>query len=92
MEQRATNRKINNCLLSSGKTLTAIGGPYIKHHGTITIPCSYKEEITRASFCVTDIPGPAIINLQTSTDLMLIIFNFSYHENVTTPRNYKKKK
>ena len=79
-------------LLPSDITLTSSGGSQIKHHGTITIPCSYKGEITRASFCVTDIPGPAIIDLQTSTDLMLIIFNFSYHENVTTPRNYKKKK
>ena len=63
-------------LLPSDIALTSSGGSQIKHHGTITIPSSYKGEITRASFYVTDIAGPAIIDLQTSPDLILIIFNF----------------
>ena len=66
----------------------ASGGSQIKHHDTIFIACSYKEEIAWASFYVTDIPGPAIIGPQTSTDLKLFIFNFYF----TTPCNDKKKK
>ena len=79
-------------LLPSDITLTTSGGSQIKQHDTITIACCYKGEIALASFYVTDIPGPVIIALQTSTDLKLFIFNFSNHENFTTPCNDKKKK
>ena len=62
------------------------GGSQITHHGTIAITCSYKRESTRVSFrSVTEILGPAIIGLQSSTDLKLFICNFTIHENVTHP-------
>ena len=62
-------------LLSSNVVLTAYGGSQIKHHGIVTIPCTYRKESTLAPFYVTDIPGPAIIGLPTSTDLNLLQFN-----------------
>ena len=62
-------------LLSSNVVLTAYGGSQIKHHGIVTIPCTYGKESTLAPFYVTDIPGPAIIGLPTSTDLNLLQFN-----------------
>ena len=74
-------------LSSSDVTLTAYGGSQIKHHGTVTIPCSYKGEHARISSYVTDTPGPAIIGLPTSTVLKLVTLNFSIEENVPTPRN-----
>ena len=64
-----------NALLSSNVVLTAYGGLQIKHHGIVTIPCTYGKECTLAPFYVTDIPGPAIIGLPTSTDLNLLQFN-----------------
>ena len=64
-----------NALLSSNVVLTAYGGSQIKHHGIVTIPCTYGKENTLAPFYVTDIPGPAIIGLPTSTDLNLVQFN-----------------
>ena len=64
-----------NSLLSSNVVLTAYGGSQIKHHGIVTIPCTYGKESTLAPFYVTDIPGPAIIGLSTSTDLNLLQFN-----------------
>ena len=69
--------------LHSDITLTGHGGSQITHRGTIAITCSYKRESTRVSFYVTEIPGPAIIGLQSSTDLKLYICNFTIHENVT---------
>ena len=66
-------------------TLTVYGGSQITHPGTIAITCSYKRESSRVSFYVTEILGPAIIGLQSSTDLKLFISNFTIHENVTTP-------
>jgi len=72
---------------SSDVILTAYGGSKIKHHGTVTILCSYKGENARASFYVTDTLGPAIIGLPTSTDLKLLTLNFSIEENDPTPRN-----
>ena len=74
-------------LSSPDVTLTAYGGSQIKHHGTVTIPCSYKGEHARASFYVTDTPSPAIIALLTSTDLKLLTLHFSIEENVPTPSN-----
>ena len=71
-------------LLHSDITLTVYGGSQITHRGTIAITCYYKRESTRVSFYVTEIPGPAIIGLQTSTDLKLFICNFTIRENVTT--------
>ena len=68
-------------LLHSDITLTVYGGSQIMHRGTIAITCSYKRESTRVSFYVTEIPGPAIIGLQSSTALKL----FTIHENVTHP-------
>ena len=62
-------------LLSSNVVLTAYGGSQIKHHGIVTIPCTYGKESTLAPFYVTDIPGPAIIGLPTSTALNLLQFN-----------------
>ena len=73
-------------LSPSDVTLTSYGGSRIKHHGTVTIPCSYKGESTRASFYVTDTPGPAIIGLPTSSDLKLLTVNFSIQKNVPAPR------
>ena len=73
-------------LSPSDVILTAYGGSQIKHHGTVTIPCSYRGENARASFYVTDTPGPAIIGLPTSTDLKLLPLNFSIEENDPTPR------
>ena len=64
-----------NALLPSNVVLTAYGGSQIKHHGIVTIPCTYGKENTLAPFYVTDIPGPAIIGLPTSTDLNLVQFN-----------------
>jgi len=64
-----------NALLSSNVVLTAYGGSQIKHHGIVTIPCTYGRESTLAPFYVTNIPGPAIIGLPTSTDLNLLQFN-----------------
>ena len=72
---------------SADVILTAYCGAQIKHHGTVTIPCSYKGENARASFYVTDTPGPAIIGLPTSTDLKLLTLNFCIEENDPTPRN-----
>ena len=72
---------------SSDVILTAYGGSQIKHHATVTIPCSYKGEKARAFFYVTDTPGPAIIGLLTSTDLKLLTLNFSVEENDPAPRN-----
>ena len=73
---------------SSDVILTAYGGSQIKHHATVTIPCSYKGEKARAFFYVTDTPGPAIIGLLTSTDLKLLTLNFSVEENdPTSPNN-----
>ena len=72
-------------LLHSDITLTVHGGSQIMHRGTIAITCSYKRESTRVSFYVTEIPGPAIIGLQSSTALKLFICNFTIHENVTHP-------
>ena len=57
---------------SSNVILTAYGDSQIKHHSTVTIPCSYKGEHARASFYDTDTPGPAITGLPTSTDLKLL--------------------
>ena len=74
-------------LSSSDVILTAYGGSQIKHHVTVTIPCSYKGEKARASFYVTDNLGPAIIGLPTSTDLKLLTLNLSIEENDPTPRN-----
>ena len=74
-------------LSSADVILTAYGGAQIKHHGTVTIPCSYKGENARASFYVTDTPGSAIIGLPTSTDLKLLTLNFCIEENDPTPRN-----
>ena len=74
-------------LSSADVILTAYGGAQIKHHGTVTIPCSYKGGNARASFYVTDTPGPAIIGLPTSTDLKLLTLNLSIEENDPTPRN-----
>ena len=74
-------------LSSPDVILTAYGGSQIKHHVTVTIPCSYKGENARASFYVTDNPGPAIIGLPTSTDLKLLTLNLSIEENDPTPRN-----
>ena len=62
-------------LLSSNVVLTAYGGSQIKHHGIVTIPCTYGKESTLTPFYVTDIPGPAIIGLPTSTALNLLQFN-----------------
>ena len=63
-------------LLSSNVVLTAYGGSQIKHHGIdVTIPCTYGKESTLAPFYVTDIPGPAIIGLPTSTEMNLLQFN-----------------
>ena len=72
-------------LLHSDITLTVHGGSQIMHRGTIAITCSYKRESTRVSFYVTEIPGPAIVGLQSSTALKLFICNFTIHENVTHP-------
>ena len=74
-------------LSSSDVILTAYGGAQIKHQGTVTIPCSYKGENARASFYVTDTPGPAIIGLPTSIDLKLLTLNLCIEENDPTPRN-----
>ena len=70
-------------LLYSDITLTVHAGSQITH--TIAITCSYKRKSTRVSFYVTEIPGPAIIGLQSSTDLKLLICNFTIHENETHP-------
>jgi len=64
-----------NALLSSNVVLTTYEGLQIKHHGIVTIPCTYGKESTLAPFYVSDIPGPAIIGLPTSTDLNLLQFN-----------------
>ena len=64
-----------NALSPSNVVLTAYGGSRIKHHGVVTIPCSYRGENSTASFYVTDTPGPAILGLPTSTDLKLLKFN-----------------
>ena len=64
-----------NALLSSNVVLTAYGGSQIKHHGIVNIPCTYGKDGTLAPFYVTDIPGPAIIGLPTSTDLNLLQSN-----------------
>ena len=67
-------------LSPSDVALSAYGSSQIKHRSSITIPCSYKWESTRALFYVTDIAGPAIIDLPTSTNLKLLSFNnFSIH-------------
>ena len=58
---------------SADVILTAYCGAQIKHHGTVTIPCSYL------------VPGPAIIGLPTSTDLKLLTLNFCIEENDPTP-------
>ena len=60
-------------LLHSDITLIVYGGSQITHRGTIAITCSYKRESSRVSFYVTEILGPAIIGLQSSTDLTLFI-------------------
>ena len=74
---------------SSDVILTAYGGSQIKHHVTVTIPCSYKGENARASFYVTDTPGPAIIGLPTSTDLKLLTLNFCIEQKGPhTPQQY----
>ncbi|KAL9967831.1 hypothetical protein ACROYT_G026128 [Oculina patagonica] len=64
-----------NALSPSNVVLTAYGGSRINHHGIVTIPCSYGDENSTASFYVTDTPGPAILGLPTSTDLNLLKFN-----------------
>ena len=64
-----------NALLSSNVVLTTYEGLQIKHHGIVTIPCTYGKESTLAPFYVSDIPGPVIIGLPTSTDLNLLQFN-----------------
>ena len=61
-------------LLHSDITLTAYGGSQITYRGTIAITCPYKRESTRVSFYVTENLGPAIIGLQSSTDLKLFIY------------------
>ena len=74
-------------LLHSDITLTVYGGSQITHRGTIAITCSYKRESTRVSFYVTEIPGPAIIGLQTSTDLKLFMLcNYSRKRDHTLHR------
>lgn len=65
---------IPNALLPSNFVVTAYRGSQVKHHGTVTMPCTYEKESTLAPFYVTDIPGPAIISLPTSTDLNLLQF------------------
>ena len=74
-------------LSSSDVILTAYGGSQIKHHITVTIPCSYKGENTWASFYVTDTPGPAIRGLPTSADLKLLTLNLSIEKNDPIPHN-----
>ncbi|KAL9956099.1 hypothetical protein ACROYT_G037526 [Oculina patagonica] len=64
-----------NALSPSNVVLTAYGGSRINHHGIVTIPCSYGDENSTASFYVTDTPGPAILGLPTSPDLNLLKFN-----------------
>ena len=72
-------------LLHSDITLIVYGGSQITHRGTIARTCSSKRESSKVSFYVTEILGPAFIGLQSSTDLKLFIYNFTIHENVTTP-------
>ena len=79
-------------LSSSDVILTAYGGSRIKHHGIVTIPCSYKGENTLAPFYVSDTPGPAIIGLPTFTDLKLLTLNLSIEESDPTPRDSKVSK
>ena len=70
-------------------------GSQIKLHGIIAIPTFYKElqrEITGASFHVTDIPSPAIIGRQTSSDLKLFTFNFSIMKALPRPTTIRRKK
>ena len=64
-----------NVLLPSTVVLAAYRGSQIKQHGIVNIPCTYGKESTLAPFYVTDIPGPAIIDLPTSSDLNLLQFN-----------------
>ncbi|KAL9964120.1 hypothetical protein ACROYT_G027704 [Oculina patagonica] len=64
-----------NALSPSNVVLTAYGGSRINHHVIVSIPCSYGDENSTASFYVTDTPGPAILGLPTSTDLNLLKFN-----------------
>ena len=67
-------------ILHSDITLTVYGGSQITHRGTITLTCSYKRESTRVSFYVKEILGPAIIGLQSSTDLKVFLSNLTIHE------------
>ena len=70
------NNKLKpNALLSLNAVLTTYGGSQIKHHGMVSIPCTYGKESTLAPFYITDIPGPAIIGLPTPADLNLLQFS-----------------
>ncbi|KAK3709526.1 hypothetical protein QZH41_006764 [Actinostola sp. cb2023] len=67
-------------LQQSNTVLIAYGGTQIKHRGTVTIPCSVRDKKVAATIYVTDTPGPAILGLQTATELNLLKLNLEVKE------------
>ena len=60
----------------SGDILTAYNGSSIKHYGTITMPCRYKDgNWSDATFYIVEMPGPVIFGLPTGIVLNLLQMN-----------------
>ena len=72
-------------LAKSTTILTAYGGTRIQHHGTVKIPCKFKDNETTTTFYVTDAPGNAILGLPTCKKLQLIKLEYKYK--YKTPRS-----
>ena len=64
--------------------LTAYNGTNIKCHGTIDIPCRFKDsrwENTR--FFIVDVSGPAVIGLPSCESLKIVTMHCSVHQSET---------
>ena len=60
----------------SGDGLTMYDGSSIKHYGTITMPCRYKDSNwSDATFYITETPGPIIFGIPTGIVLNLLQMN-----------------
>ena len=57
--------------------LTAYNGSKIPHHGTLKIPCTYKEYSEVTEFFLADVEGPAILGLPSCLKFKLVSLNCS---------------
>jgi hypothetical protein len=70
------------CLVPTRGKLTAYNGSAIKCKGTITINCKYNNsDWTKVRFYVVDVPGPAVLGLQTCELLKVVTLHCAISQN-----------